>query len=95
MPFDPTHHREIDERYVVVAHGRHDDDVPPNQGIYRGNASERIRAEVRTRPAARKTVSDLQEEIRDIDVPVYHELPERRPERPYTAADEAAAQQQQ
>jgi transglutaminase-like putative cysteine protease len=92
VPFDPTHHREIDERYVVVAHGRHYDDVPPNKGIYRGNAAEQLRAEVRTRVAARTPVADLHEEIRPIDLPVYQEVPERRP---YTAADEAAAQQQQ
>src|SRR5262245_36629137 len=48
VPYDPTHDREIDERYVVVGHGRSYDDVPPNKGIYRGNARETLRAEVRT-----------------------------------------------
>jgi transglutaminase-like putative cysteine protease len=93
--FDPTHHRDVDERYVVVAHGRHYDDVPPNKGLYRGNAHETLRAEVRTRPTARKTVSDVHEEIRHIDLPVYQEIPERPAARPYSAADEVAAQQQQ
>jgi transglutaminase-like putative cysteine protease len=29
VPFDPTHNREIDERYVVVAHGRLDYELTP------------------------------------------------------------------
>jgi transglutaminase-like putative cysteine protease len=96
IPFDPTHDREIDERYVVVAHGRHYDDVPPNKGIYRGNARETLRAEVRTQVTAGKGTVDLHEEIRQIDLPVFHEPPERRRlERVITRAEEAAIQQQQ
>ena len=97
VPFDPTHDREIDERYVVVAHGRHYDDVPPNKGIYRGNARETLRAEVRTQVTAGKGVVDLHEEIRHIDLPVFQEPPERRRpfERVITRAEEAAIQQQQ
>jgi transglutaminase-like putative cysteine protease len=95
VPFDPTHDREIDERYVVVAHGRHYDDVPPNKGIYRGNSSETLHAEVRTEVSSKKPISALHEEIRQIDVPVYQEMPERRVERMVTVAEEAAAQQQQ
>lgn len=94
--FDPTHNREIDEHYVVVAHGRHYDDVPPNKGIYRGNARETLRAEVRTQMTAGKGVVDLHEEIRQIDLPVFQEPPERRRlERLITRAEEAAIQQQQ
>jgi transglutaminase-like putative cysteine protease len=96
VAFDPTHDREIDERYVVVGHGRHYDDVPPNRGIYRGNARETLRAEVRTRLAAPRPVEDLHEEVRVIDLPVYAELPLRPPERPIVIVDqEAVAQQQQ
>jgi transglutaminase-like putative cysteine protease len=96
VPFDPTHDRELDERYVVVAHGRSYDDVPPNKGIYRGNAREALRAEVRTQSTVRKDVADLHEELQDIDVPVFQEVPPRRPERAIvTAAEEEAAQQQQ
>ncbi|HYB44734.1 MAG TPA: transglutaminase family protein, partial [Candidatus Methylomirabilis sp.] len=57
VPFDPTHNREIDERYVVVGHGRHYDDVPPNKGIYRGNAEETLEARVFTRPSGEKAIS--------------------------------------
>jgi len=34
VAFDPTHGRPVDERYVIVGHGRHYDDVPPNKGIF-------------------------------------------------------------
>jgi transglutaminase-like putative cysteine protease len=95
VPFDPTHFREIDERYVVVAHGRHYDDVPPNKGIYRGGAGETLRAEVRTTPSAPKAVSALHEEIRGIELPVYQEAPARRPERRPTTRDDILAEQQQ
>ena len=96
VPFDPTHNREIDERYVVVAHGRHYDDVPPNKGIYRGNARETLRAEVLTEVTVSKGIVDLHEEIRQIDLPVFQEPPERRRiERVITRAEEAAIQQQQ
>jgi transglutaminase-like putative cysteine protease len=95
VPFDPTHNREIDERYVVVAHGRHYDDVPPNRGIYRGSARETMSAEVKTTIASRKPVSVLHEEIRHIELPVFRELTARPVEWIPSAAEEAAAQQQQ
>jgi transglutaminase-like putative cysteine protease len=95
VPFDPTHHREIDERYVVVGHGRHYDDVPPNKGIYRGNARETMAAEVRTRVVPRRPVGDLHEEVRPLDVPVFQEIPERPPERPVAIVDQETVAQQQ
>jgi transglutaminase-like putative cysteine protease len=94
VPFDPTHNREIDGHYVVVGHGRHYDDVPPNKGIYRGNADETLRTEVRTQEATPKDISALHEEMEQIDVPVYQEIPERRRDRLKLAAEEIAAQQQ-
>ena len=95
IPFDPTHNREIDERYVVVGHGRHYDDVPPNKGIYRGNADEGLGAHVVTRVSARKPISTLYEEMEHIDVPVYPEIPERRRDRGIVVIEDAAEQQQQ
>jgi transglutaminase-like putative cysteine protease len=95
VPFDPTHHREIDERYIVVGHGRHYDDVPPNKGIYRGSAREALVAEVRSRQVPRRPVEDLHEEIRAIDLPVYQEIPERPPERAVVLVDQEAVVQQQ
>jgi transglutaminase-like putative cysteine protease len=95
VPFDPTHNREIDGRYVVVGHGRHYDDVPPNKGIYRGNADEALATSVRTQESAPKDISALHEEMEQIDVPVYHEIPDRRRDRPRPKTDEIAAKEQQ
>ena len=94
VPFDPTHNCDVDERYVVVGHGRHYDDVPPNKGIYRGGAKEALRAGVLTEVTTGTVVSSLREEVRHIDLPVFPELPQRRMDR-MTAAEEAIAQQQQ
>jgi transglutaminase-like putative cysteine protease len=44
--FDPTNVCGIGENYVKVAFGRDYRDVPPNKGIYRGNATESIEATV-------------------------------------------------
>jgi transglutaminase-like putative cysteine protease len=98
VPFDPTHNREIDDHYVVVGHGRHYDDVPPNKGIYRGNADETLRTGVRTQESTPKDISALHEEMEQIDVPVFQEIPERRRDRLRQAAEVIAAapdQQQQ
>ena len=95
IPFDPTHNREIDERYVVVGHGRHYDDVPPNKGIYRGNADEALEAQVVTRPSMPKGISALYEEMEQIDVPVYPEIPERRRDRGVLLIEDPTEQQQQ
>src|SRR5438128_2662766 len=51
VAFDPTHGRPVDERYVVVGHGRHHHDGPPNKGIYRGSAPGTATAAVYTRVA--------------------------------------------
>jgi len=97
VPFDPTHGMVPDERYVVVGHGRHYDDVPPNRGIYRGAARESLVAAVYTEVARVQAGSAFQEEMASIDLPAFTELPHRRPERPslpYDAAEEAEQQQQ-
>ena len=94
VPFDPTHNTVPDERYVVVGHGRTYDDVPPNRGIYRGSAKETLAAEVYTERARERPGAAFQEDIVAIDLPVFTEVPLRRAERPPTA-DEAAAEQQQ
>jgi transglutaminase-like putative cysteine protease len=95
IPFDPTHDREIDEHYVVVGHGRHYDDVPPNKGIYRGSGVERLEAEVFTRPSVPKPIAALHEEMAHIDLPVFPEIPERRRDHGLIPLDDEAQQQQQ
>ena len=95
IPFDPTHNREIDERYVAVGHGRHYEDVPPNKGIFRGSAREALTAEVYTRVSAQKDVSTLREEIEAIDLPVFQEIPARSRGWSGTVDDDVIVQQQQ
>jgi hypothetical protein len=80
---------------VVVGHGRHYDDVPPNKGIYRGNAVETLAAQVVTRPAGQKAISALYEEMEQIDVPVFPEIPERRRVHNIAVIEDQAEQQQQ
>jgi transglutaminase-like putative cysteine protease len=42
IAFDPTHGGLVTEQYVTVAVGRSYADVPPNRGVYRGEAHEAI-----------------------------------------------------
>src|SRR5436309_873679 len=95
VAFDPTHGRPVDERYVVVGHGRHYDDVPPNKGIYRGIAKESLKAEVVTEVVPGNIVSTLREEISHIDLPVFREIPARPPDRIVTNVADVGTQQQQ
>ena len=95
VPFDPTHDRAVDERYVVVGHGRSYDDVPPNRGIYRGAAKETLRAEVQTQLSTAKPVPQLTTETRPIPLQTYREPPARRLERDAAIPIEDEQQQQQ
>src|SRR5207237_485931 len=63
VPFDPTHNALPDERYVVVAHGRSYDDVPPNRGIYRGSAKEVLAAAVRPERARGRSAAQVRSVI--------------------------------
>jgi len=73
--FDPTHDRVPNEQYVAVGRGRHYDDVPPNRGIFRGDARETLEAEVHTALVSPKDVASVHREIGRIDLPVFRELP--------------------
>jgi transglutaminase-like putative cysteine protease len=95
VAFDPTHGRPVDERYVVVGHGRHYDDVPPNKGIYRGTARETLTAEIYTRPAADTTVPRARDDLRTIDLKTFATAPTRNPAGAVPSAAEEQAQQQQ
>jgi transglutaminase-like putative cysteine protease len=48
--FDPTHGEAVGEQHVAVATGRSYADVPPNRGVYRGEADESISASVSIHP---------------------------------------------
>jgi transglutaminase-like putative cysteine protease len=95
VPFDPTHDRPVDERYVVVGHGRNYDDVPPNKGIYRGIAHEALRAEVHTQPSTAKALPQLTSETRPIPLQTFREAPARRPSAAVGQPEDEQQQQQQ
>ena len=46
VSLDPTHNREQTGQYVRVAVGRDYGDVPPTRGIFKGNAKEKMDAQV-------------------------------------------------
>ncbi|HEY1792627.1 MAG TPA: transglutaminase family protein [Opitutaceae bacterium] len=48
-PFDPTHDRAADDRYVKVASGRDYADIRPVNGTYRGGKTRSLSVEVRLR----------------------------------------------
>jgi transglutaminase-like putative cysteine protease len=50
-PYDPTHDRVADERYVKVAVGRDYADIRPICGTYRGAATRELRVTVQVRAA--------------------------------------------
>lgn len=93
VAFDPTHNMVPFENHVVIAYGRHYDDVPPNRGIFRGKGTEKLKAELRTSPSTKTDVLNLREEIGEIDVPVYTEMPTRKAR--VIGFDDATDQQQQ
>lgn len=97
LPYDPTHARIPDDRYVCVGRGRHYDDTAPNRGLYRGKASETLVAGVRTERSEQRDVVGLHEQLEEIDVPVFREFPSRRREEKGRTPDQedAAGQQQQ
>jgi len=50
---DPTHDRWVESDHVVIAVGRDFSDVPPNRGVWKGEASETITVTVNVRPVDR------------------------------------------
>ncbi|MCH2137150.1 MAG: transglutaminase family protein [Phycisphaerales bacterium] len=93
VPFDPTHGSAVGERHVLVAHGRSYADVPPNRGVFRGEATETLSASVRTRivdtPARRRAIAPMIAEL-----PTFSEAPDEAASS-RRRSDEAAASQQQ
>jgi transglutaminase-like putative cysteine protease len=94
VAFDPTHNVYPNEFYATVAYGRNYNDVPPNTGIFLGNANEKLEAHVVTRPAVRKQATHLRHESY-LDLPVYQEIPESDRSTTRNIAGESAASQQQ
>src|SRR5262249_673531 len=94
VPFDPTHNRALADRYVVVAHARHYDDLPRSRGIYRGVRREPLRAGAVTGAVPPTSIAPPREGFRHIDLPVFREVPARPPDRIVTDVADVGAQQQ-
>jgi transglutaminase-like putative cysteine protease len=96
LGFDATHNRMPDAQYVTVAWGRSYGDVPPNRGIFRGDASESLETEVSVYEVqARSEAPSFHEDVRSLDVPVFRDLPSRDAPQGVEDADPQQQQQQQ
>jgi transglutaminase-like putative cysteine protease len=67
---DPTNDLAIDEHFIKVAIGRDFSDVPPNKGLYRGRAFEKISVRVETRQLERLPSLSWQEMLPPLSTPL-------------------------
>jgi transglutaminase-like putative cysteine protease len=88
--FDPTHGSTVDERYIAVAVGRSYADVPPNRGVFRGDASESIKVGVEIEEIGEVPPGLLVPRPAPIDVPTFSEG-----QRPHSEQIDYQAEQQQ
>jgi transglutaminase-like putative cysteine protease len=92
VAMDPTHDRPLTDDLVKVAVGRDFTDVPPNKGVYRGDAAQDISVRVETRTLDRLPPLSWQEQLPPLQVPLRAILPRRPAAGPVVADIE---QQQQ
>jgi transglutaminase-like putative cysteine protease len=90
---DPTNDRVIDEHFIKVAIGRDFSDVPPNKGLYRGRAFERISVRVETRELERLPSLSWQEMLPPLSTPLTAIVGRQRQD--LEAEDNQVQQQQQ
>ena len=74
---DPTNDCTVNEHFVKVATGRDFTDVPPNKGVYRGNADQTISVRVQTRALDRLPALSWQEQLPPLQVPLRALVPWR------------------
>jgi transglutaminase-like putative cysteine protease len=67
---DPTNNRVAGDHFVKVAIGRDFTDVPPNKGVYRGQAEEKISVRVETRSLDHMPSLSWQDELPPLNVPL-------------------------
>jgi transglutaminase-like putative cysteine protease len=67
---DPTNDCVIDENFIKVAIGRDFSDVPPNKGLYRGRAMEKMSVRVETRELDRLPSLSWQEMLPPLSTPL-------------------------
>jgi transglutaminase-like putative cysteine protease len=76
--FDPTNDCVVNEHFVKVATGRDFTDVPPNKGVYRGEAEESISVRVESRMLDRVPSLSWQEQLPPLHVPLTSIVPRQR-----------------
>ena len=80
VAFDPTHSQVADEQHIAVAVGRSYTDVPPNRGVYRGNASEEIDVVVTIEEVSEVPLGLLAPRTAPIEAPTYMDGPRQHHE---------------
>jgi transglutaminase-like putative cysteine protease len=86
--FDPTNHCTVTQNFVKVAVGRDYRDVPPNKGVYRGQAVESIGVAVQSEELDEVPQSLAAERLESLPIEIFGEYA-------LGAVDRAAAHQQQ
>ena len=71
MGFDPANRCVVGGNFVKVAVGRDFRDVPPNRGIYRGNAVETIDVAVKSDELPSIPPELAAERMQSLEVPAY------------------------
>ncbi len=69
--FDPANNCVVGTNFVKVAVGRHFGDVPPNKGVYRGNANETIEVRVQSEELPSVPAELAAERIQSLPVPIH------------------------
>jgi transglutaminase-like putative cysteine protease len=90
LGFDPANRCLADEHFVKIGIGRDFRDVPPNKGVYRGQAEEKMTVEVQSDELKAVPPELAADRMRSLDVPT---LPYARP--PHREAPQQQEHQQQ
>jgi transglutaminase-like putative cysteine protease len=85
---DPTNDQLINEHFVKVAVGRDFSDVPPNKGMYRGEAQEHIFVRVETRTLDSLPSRSWQEQLPPLHLPLTVIAPRKRQSSPQQQGDQ-------
>lgn len=69
--FDAANNCMVGANFVKVAIGRHFNDVPPNKGVYRGKAGEKITVQVQSEELTAIPTELAAERVLPLNVPTY------------------------
>ena len=93
VALDPTHRCVAGGGHVAVARGRDFSDVPPNRGVYKGTASERLAVRVKIRESTERPEGLLALDLSEVDAIAEAIMPARRPHREEIEYQQAQQQQ--